>query len=269
MSSSSRPWWFAAVLALAAGCSGEPRSPGARVELAVYAAASSREALLELEPIYEERHAVDLLFNFGSSGDLAKQIVAAVRADVFLSADEKEMDFVARAQLVADGSRRDLLANQLVVIEPSDGGSRFSEPFTPAQLAQVEIRLLSLADVAAVPAGRYAKDWLERAGVWSSVAARVLPGIDVRAALAAVESGGAQAGIVYRTDAAVSPRVRIVHEVPLEQGPRITYPAAVVATRPHELEARAFVEFLASPTAGAVFDAHGFVFLPTLSSGSR
>ena len=241
-----------------AGCSqgSDPAAP-AKVELAVYAATSTRDALQALEAVYERDLAVDLTFNFGSSGDLSKQIVAAAKADVFLSADEKEMDRVAEALLVAAGSRRPLLSNQLVVIEPADAPSIFAQPFEPAQLARV--KLLSLAEVESVPAGRYAKAWLEKTGAWKDVADRVLPGIDVRAALAAVESGGAQAGIVYRTDVARSRKARIVFAVPLEQGPRIVYPVAAISGRPREADARAFVEFLASPGALAVFQEFGFV----------
>jgi molybdate transport system substrate-binding protein len=238
-----------------------------RDELVVYAATSTRDVLLALEPTYEREHRVDLVFNFGSSGDLSKQIVAAAQADVFLSADEKEMDRVESAGLVAAGTRLALLSNQLVVIEPADAPSRFTEPFEPAQLAAPGIELLSLANVETVPAGRYAKAWLEETGVWSHVSERVVPGVDVRAALAAVESAGAQAGIVYRTDAALSKEARIVFAVPVDEGPRISYPVAVLASRPADEDARAFVDFLAGREAGAVFERFGFVRAARSASG--
>ena len=240
------------LLALAGSCS---KGPEPKVELAVYAATSTRDALQALEAPYERDHPVDLVFNFGSSGDLSRQIVAAGKADVFLSADDQEMDEV----LVAAGARRPLLSNQLVVIEPADAASVFSSPFEPSQLADPRVNLFSLGNVETVPAGRYAKAWLEKTGVWKDVADRILPGIDVRAALAAVESAGAQAGIVYRTDVARSKKARIVFAVPLEQGPRISYPIAAIAGRPAEAEARAFVEFLASAAARPVFEEFGFV----------
>ena len=123
-------------------------------------------------------------------------------------------------------------------------------------------RSCQTCDVETVPAGRYAKAWLEERGVWADVAGRVLPGVDARAALAAVESAGAQAGIVYRTDAARSRQARVVHAVPPGEGPRIAYPLAVVAGRPHAAEARAFTDFLASEAARATFEALGFSFLP-------
>ena len=237
-------------------------SAKAPVEVTVYAATSTRDVLQGLEAAYERDHGVDLVFNFGSSGDLSKQIVAAAKADVFLSADEKEMDKVEAAKLLASGTRRPLLSNQLVVIEPADGPSIFTEPFEPSQLAGPGVKLLSLGNVETVPAGRYAKAWLEKRGAWEGLADRILPGVDVRAALAAVESGGAQAGIVYRTDVARSKKARIVHAVPLEEGPVITYPIAVIAGRPAEKESRAYADFLASPDARAAFEEVGFVFLP-------
>lgn len=243
----------------AAKPNGAAPTSSTKIELMVYAAASTRDALQAFEQDYERAHAVDLVWNFGSSGDLAQQIVAAHQADVFLSAGAKELDLVAAAQLVASGTRRDLLANQLVVIEPADAPSAFTAPFAPAQLAGAHVRQLSLANVETVPAGRYAKAWLQQTGVWPNVQARVLPGVDVRAALAAVASGGAQAGVVYRTDATSSQNVRVVHAVPVDDGPRITYPICVLEGRPHAAEARAFVEFLGSAPARGVFERFGFL----------
>lgn len=268
----------ASLLACAFGCS--PESPPApaktadaashpKVELVVYAAASTRDALQAIESPYERDHAVDLVFNFGSSGDLSKQIVAAAKADVFLSAGEPEMDKVEEAKLVASGTRRALLTNQLVVIEPADAPSIFTAPFEPAQLAGPKVTRLSLANVETVPAGRYAKAWLEKTGTWKDVSDRVLPGVDVRAALAAVESAGAQAGIVYRSDVARSKKARIVFTVPVADGPKISYPVTAIAGRPAEKEARAFVEFLASPSAYAVFEEFGFAVLSPTPASSK
>jgi molybdate transport system substrate-binding protein len=248
---------------------GAPAAPTNVVEVTVYAATSTRDALQALEAPYEKEHKVDLVFNFGSSGDLSKQIVAAGKAEVFLSADEKEMDKVEEAKLVVAGMRRSLLSNQLVVIEPADGPSIFTTPFEPSQLANPKITRLSLANVETVPAGKYAKAWLEKTGAWKAVADRVLPGVDVRAALAAVESGGAQAGIVYRTDVARSKEARVVYAVPIDQGPKISYPIAVIAGRPAEKEARAFVEFLGSPPARAKFEEFGFVFLAAATASPK
>ena len=246
-----------AVLALGA-CREEPGP----APLEVYAAASLRDVLQELAPAAERACGSALAFNFGSSGDLARQIVAAGRADLFVSADEQELERVAAAGLVEPGTRRELLSNQLVVVEPLELGSGVApapEPFDPAWLASPAVPLLSLANPDTVPAGKYARAWLESRGVWEAVRPRVLPAIDVRAALAAVESGGARAGIVYRTDAARSRRVRVLFAVPRAEGPAITYPLAVLAGRPATASARRLADFLASEEAARVFERHGFV----------
>lgn len=259
-----------ALLALLMGCSkgpstdaGEraPSSSSPRSELVIYAATSTRDVLQALQATYERQHTVDLVFNFGSSGDLSRQIIAAAKADVFLSADEQELDRVQADGLVADGTRRSLLSNQLVVIEPTDTPSIFTTPFTPQQLSGPGVERLSLANVETVPAGRYAKTWLERVGVWEAVALRVLPGVDVRAALAAVESAGANAGIVYRTDVARSKRARVVFAVPVADGPAISYFVAAIAGRPDAAAARVYITFLCGDSARAVFEQHGFVAL--------
>jgi molybdate transport system substrate-binding protein len=235
----------------------------APVEITVYAAASLRESISEIAAEYERKNSTKIVFNFGSSGDLSKQIIAANKADLFFSADEKEMDKVAAEKLLDESTRKILLSNQLVVIEPLDAkkpeASIFTSPFTAGELAGAAVKRLSLANTETVPAGRYAKAWLEKKELWSKVAERVLPGVDVRAALAAVESGGAQAGIVYKTDAATSKRVRIAYAMPLVEGPRIAYPLAVIKDRPRSAEAKKFAEYLGTRAAIDVFERYGFV----------
>ena len=123
------------------------------------------------------------------------------------------------------------------------------------------MRRLALGDPEAVPAGIYARQWLEKRGLWERLRDRVVPTLDVRAAFAAVESGNADAGIVYRTDAAISKRVRVALEVPEAEAPRIVYAAALLATA-RGPAARVFFEHLRSPVARGVFERVGFEFLP-------
>jgi molybdate transport system substrate-binding protein len=229
------------------------------VEFNVYAAASTRDALLKIGALYEASHNARIFFNFGSSGDLSRQIIASPGADLFLSADEIEMDRLHSASLLVTGTRGVLFSNQLVVIEPVGAESVFRIPFSPGQLSSVGIRRLSLANVATVPAGRYAKAWLEQTGVWASLENRILPAVDVRAALAAVESGGAQAGIVYRTDVARSLRARIVFAVPRSDGPQILYSVAAIAGGAAEREALSFLNFLRSVEAQRIVEEFGFI----------
>jgi len=234
---------------------GAPRSP-APAEIVVYAAASLRDVLQELTPACEKAIGARLVFNFGASNDLARQIEAANKADVFRSADETWMDHVARAGLVDAASRRSLLSNRLVVVGASDSSLTIA---APSDLNSAGVRRLALANPEAVPAGKYAKTWLEKAGAWAPVADRVVPFPDVRAALAAVESGGVDAGIVYRTDAAISKRVKVLYEVPAADGPRISYAVAAITNRPQVDAARRLVTWLAGPEALPAFERFGFV----------
>jgi molybdate transport system substrate-binding protein len=248
---------FALVAALAAGVSSSGATPAAGpVELRIAAAASLRDVLQELAPALERATGARPVFNFAGSSELARQIVAANRADVFFSADEEWMDRVAEAGLVDAASRRSPLSNRLVVVVPVASGL---EIHSAADLAQPRVRRLALAQPDAVPAGRYARAWLESAGQWSALAGRVIPALDVRAALAAVGSGAVDAGVVYRTDAAISARVRVAYEVPDGEGPRIAYALAAMRDRPHLELARRAVAWLCGPAAGAAFARRGFL----------
>lgn len=248
-----------AVAVLAAGCSA-PAGGGA---VQVYAAASLRDVLSELAPICERQIGAPLLFNFGASSDLARQIRAAGRADLFLSADEAWMDEVEEAGLLEEGSRRPLLSNRLAVVALADSGLTVR---SAADLARPEIGRISLALPEAVPAGKYARQWLENAGVWAEVRQRVIPAVDVRAALAAVESGAVEVGVVYRTDARISSKIRVLHEVPQIEGFRISYPVAVIHDSPRAAAASRLEACLASLQARSVFERHGFLVL-SASSG--
>ncbi len=222
----------------------------------MFAAASLADALREIGKRFEARTGNRVVLSFGGSNDLARQIRAGAPAEVFVSASAERMDEVQAAGLVRPGDRVDLLSNRLVVIVPSGSTLSLAEP---EDLAGV--RRLALADPQAVPAGIYARQWLEQRALWPRVRDRVVPTLDVRAALAAVESANADAGIVYRTDAAISKRVRVAFEVPKGEAPRIVYPAALLATA-KGTAARAFFDDLRSPEARAVFARLGFEYLP-------
>ena len=234
----------------AAGTAAEP------VELTIYAAASLRDVLQELAPAVERATGARLVLNLGASSDLARQILAANRADVFFSADEDWMDRVAAAGWIDPGSHRAPLANRLAVVVPADSALRIAGA---RDLASPAIRRLGLADPAGVPAGKYARAWLESQGQWAAVAQRVIPALDARAALAAVEIGAVDAGVVYRTDAALSRRVRVAYLVPEGEGPRIVYALAALRSRPELERSRAVVAWLCGPEATAVFERFGFI----------
>ena len=230
----------------------------APVELTVYAAASLRDALNEIGPLCGKSTGTAVVFNFGASNDLAHQILAANKADLFFSADEGWMDQVAAKDLIDPASRRSLLSNRLVVVVPSDSTLAIG---AAADLAGAGVKHLSLANPDAVPAGKYARVWLRKAGAWEKVRERIAPAPDVRAALAAVEGGAAEAGVVYRTDAAIAKRVKVAYTVPEEEGPKISYPVAVLKDRPHAAEALRLEDCFQGETGRAVFERLGFVVL--------
>ena len=230
-------------------------SPVAAEEVAVYAAVSLTDCLKEIAPGFEKSTGHTVAFNLGGSNDLARQIKAGAPADVFFSADKAQMDGLEAAGLVRRQDRVDLLSNTLVIVVPVASTARLGGPNDlPC------VNRLVLADPEAVPAGVYAKTWLQSIGLWDKVKDHVIPTLNVRAALAAVESENADAGIVYRTDSAISKRVRVAFEVPREQGPAIVYPLAPLAAGARPATA-ALLRYLTSAAAREIYGRYGFVVL--------
>ncbi|RKH24278.1 molybdate ABC transporter substrate-binding protein, partial [Corallococcus sp. CA031C] len=178
--------WLGLLVAMWAG------SVRAEEEVLVFAAASTTDALQALAPAFQRETGHRVRFAFGASSDLSRQVVAGAPADAFVSADEVKLDALERAGLVQPGSRVDLVSNRLVVIVPAASKLELEDA-----AGLKGLRRVVLAEPAAVPAGVYAKEWLTRAGVWKDVAPNVVPVVDVRAVLAAVEAGRADAGVVY------------------------------------------------------------------------
>ena len=230
--------------------------PLAAAELHVSAAASLSDALKEIAASYEKATGEHLVLNLGASSTLARQIQEGAPADLFLSADEAKMNGLEKQKLLLPGTRRSVLSNTLVVVVPADSKLKISGP---ADLAAV--RALALAEPKTVPAGIYAREYLRKKGLWGRISRRVVPTENVRAALAAVESGNVDAGIVYRTDAGISKRVRIAYAVPKAEAPKISYPFAVLAGSEHKEAARTLLDYLVSPAALDVFRKHGFLVL--------
>lgn len=224
-------------------------------DIRVFAAASLTDALKELAPAYAAKSGNQLVFNFAGSNALARQIQEGAPADVFFSADEVQMDNLAKAELVEPATRRNLLSNTLVLVVPRDGPAAL----TPAALAGPAIRRLALADPKSVPAGVYAREYFTKLGLWAAVEPKVVPTENVRAALAAVESGNVDAGIVYKTDATISKAVKIAGEVPRAEGPKIAYPVAIVVGAADAAAAKDFLAYLGSPEGRGVFGTFGFL----------
>jgi molybdate transport system substrate-binding protein len=242
-----RSWIVVALLVLAA--------PAAAEEVALYAASSLTECLKELSQGFEKSTGHTVVFNLGGSNDLARQIKAGAPADVFFSADKAQMDGLEAAGLVRARDRVNVLSNVLVVVAPAASTARLRGP---RDLQTV--RRLALADPQAVPAGVYARTWLESIGLWDELEDKVVPTLNVRAALSAVESENADAGIVYRTDAGISKRVKVAFEVPRDQGPAIVYPLAPIAGSKKPATAE-LVRYLTSAAARELYGRYGFVVL--------
>lgn len=228
-------------------------------DVTVFAAASLSDALKEIAPLYTKTTGDTLRFNFGASGALARQIKEGAPADVIVSADELRVDQLEKAGLLAAGTRRTILANQLVVVVSAEDGALVA---ALADLTKAVVKRLAIGEPATVPVGTYTKEHLQKLGLWSQVSAKCVPLDNVRSVLAAVEAGNADAGFVYRTDALVSKKVRIAVEVPLAEGPKITYPAAALRDAKEPGAAAKFVAFLAGPEAQAVFARCGFLPAP-------
>ncbi|NKB24733.1 MAG: molybdate ABC transporter substrate-binding protein [Kiritimatiellae bacterium] len=230
-------------------------------ELLIFAAASLRDVITELGSMYEEKNKVRLIYNFAGSNVLAEQIAAAPKADLYISANEKWMDTLEEKGAIDISSRRDFLSNRLVIIAHKNSPFKIEDP---AQLCTVPFTYLSIAHPQAVPAGHYARFWLERCfcektNVWEKVQDRLVPSPDVRAAMNLVEANPQILGIVYKTDATSSKRVRVLYEVPDQESPDIRYSAAVLSHRPFMDKANAFLEFLNSKIAKTVFEKQGFI----------
>jgi len=232
-----------------------PQGPPAPAPITVSAAVSLTDALTAIAEQYGREGRGTVRFNFGASNVLARQIVGGAPVDVFISADEAQMDVAGAAQMLVDGSRVDLLRNQLAIVVPSDRTRAFAGP---RALTGEAFRRIAIGDPAAVPAGVYAKAWLEKEGLWQALEPRMVPSGSVRAALAAVESGAADAAIVYRTDARVALRATVAYVVPADRGPRIVYPAAIVRTSAAQTEAKRFLAYLRSAAAAPIFERFGF-----------
>jgi molybdate transport system substrate-binding protein len=243
---------FFAVAWFGSAAIGEEKLEG---KILLLAAASTTDAMEELRLEFEKEHpGVAVRSSYAASSTLAQQIVAGAAADVVLSASLEWADLLQKQDLVQ--KRADLLSNRLVVIVPSDAKLAI---LAPADLAGPAIKRLALADPKSVPAGMYARQALEKLGLWEKLSPRVAGASDVRQALHFVETGAAEAGIVYATDAAASRKVRVACEIDAKLTTPIRYPLVLVKRGQPSKAATAFYEFLLSAHAADAFRRQGFI----------
>lgn len=222
----------------------------------VFAASSLTNVLQAAAADFERATGTRVLVNVGASNSQARQILAGAPADVFCSADEAQMDVVERAGRLAAGTRVTLASNRLVVVVPADRARTLhgvDELLAPA------FARIAVGDPAAVPVGVYTREYLERLGLWARLQPRLVPTVNVRAALAAVDEGNADAAFVYATDAPIAARAVVAFTVPAGEAPPIRYPGAVVTGGANAGGGRRFLRFLESDAGRALFTRAGFL----------
>jgi molybdate transport system substrate-binding protein len=261
----SRRSWLAEVVGLAAMATlaiGPPQ-PVAQAQggdVVVFAAASLKNALDAINAQWQKETGKKASISYGASPSLAKQIEHAAPTHMFISADLDWMDYVAQKNLIKPETRSNLLGNRVVLIAHKDKAQPIDiKPGFDVAKALGDGRL-SMANIDSVPAGKYGKAALEKLGVWSSVSSKIAQAENVRAALLLVSRGEAPLGIVYQTDAAADPNVKIIGTFPEDTHPPIVYPIALTATATHP-DAPAFLEYIKSGKAKPLFEAQGFTVL--------
>lgn len=231
--------------------------------LTIYAAASLSQAMRAVGEAYKKEHTAELTFNFAGSGTLAQQLIAAPRADIFLSANEQWMDQLITKNLIRSDSRFDLLENRLLIVANKDSDIAIN---TLADLAELDDVLFAIGDPDSVPAGRYAKERLifadseTRNNLWQSVSSRSTLAPDAPSTLSQIIAKRNIVGFVYQTDyLSKADSLRLLFEFPQDNRHRIVYPAAITANCANPDNARAFLQFLKGPIATSIFERHGFL----------
>lgn len=251
---------LAATALLMTGCGSQGGSDTEKksesVDLHVSAAASLTDAMKELATIYEANNpGVKLVFNFGSSGALEQAIENGGKTDLFFSAAQKQMNLLEEKGELVEGTRKDLLRNEVVLIVPKDGAKDIK---TFEDLTDAEIVHVALGEPKGVPVGQYSEEILTKLGILDAVKAKAVYGSDVRQVLSWVETGEADCGIVYATDAAVSDKVNVVAVAPADTHKPVIYPAAVIKSTQNLDAAKKFLDFTGSADAKKVFEKYGF-----------
>jgi molybdate transport system substrate-binding protein len=237
--------------------------PGASAQgplITVFAAASMTNALNDINAAFTKATGIKVVASYAASSALMKQIEQGAPADVFASADLNWMDYGAQKKLIREDTRVNLLGNTLVLIAPKDSGIgavKIGPGFDLTKLAGAG--RIATGDVRAVPVGIYAKQALEKLGIWAAVEPKLAMAENVRAALVLVARGEAPLGIVYATDAKVEPKVKIVGTFPEDSHPPIVYPVALTANA--KPDAARYIAFLRSQPVKAVFETYGFSVL--------
>ncbi|MET5575126.1 molybdate ABC transporter substrate-binding protein [Klebsiella aerogenes] len=227
-------------------------------KITVFAAASLTNAMQDIAQAYKKERHVEVVSSFASSSTLARQIEAGAPADLFISADQKWMDYAVDKKSIDTASRTTLLGNSLVVVAPkaSDRGDIAINDKTD-WVSLLQGGRLAVGDPDHVPAGIYAKEALQKLGAWETLSPKLAPAEDVRGALALVERNEASLGIVYGSDAVASKGVKVVGTFPEDSHKKVEYPLAIVDGHKNAT-VTAFYDYLKGPEASAIFKRYGF-----------
>ncbi|WP_375412949.1 molybdate ABC transporter substrate-binding protein [uncultured Bradyrhizobium sp.] len=250
---------FFAALTVLFGSAHSP-APAQDRTLTVFAAASMKNALDDIDAAYTAKTGVKIVASYAASSALAKQIEQGAPADIFMSADTDWMDYAIGKRNISESTRVNLLGNAIVLVAPKDSSTdnvTIAQGFDLARLAGDG--KIATGDVKAVPVGKYAKAALEKLGAWTAAEPKFAMAESVRAALTLVARGEAVLGIVYSTDAKVEPGVKVIGTFPADSHPAIIYPVA--ATTIAKPEAADYLAFLRSSAAKTILEKYGFKFL--------
>jgi molybdate transport system substrate-binding protein len=245
------------IVAILSGCAAQDaKSSSQPTELIVSAAASLKDSLNEIQSVYENEHGdIKLVYNFGSSGTLQQQIEQGAPSDLFLSAGTKQMKALVDKQLVEESRQTGLLSNELVIVVSTDKQAAIG---SIADLTKPEFGKLAIGEPDSVPAGNYAKESLIYSKIWDQLQPKLVFAKDVRQVLTYVETGNADAGFVYETDAMTSKKVKVVSVIDPGSHKPIEYPMGIVKATKHAKEAQDFYDFLQSAKAREIFVKYGF-----------
>lgn len=240
-----------------AGCGSNPAptTQSASKEIYVSAAASLRDALTEIQKNYQQKNSnIKLIYNFGGSGSLQRQIEQGAPADIFFSAGKSQMDALEKENLLVKATRKDLVGNVLVLVVPKAQ----SKVANLQDLTKTDVVKVGIGSPDSVPAGKYAQEAMNSLHLWNDVKPKLVFTEDVSQVLRYVETGNVDAGVVYQSDAQSSDKVKVVTSFPANSHSPIVYPAAVLNTSKNQKEANDFFNYLTSPEAQKVFEKYGF-----------
>lgn len=229
-----------------------------KVELRISAAASLQDALIDIQAVFEKEYPeMNITYNFAGSGMLQQQIMQGAPVDLFFSSSEDKFQSLIRAEMIADGEHINLLENELVLIAPSPNGTTKISGFEDLMNGTIDKIAIGIPE--SVPAGKYAKETLEVLEIWDEVESKLILAKDVRQVLSYVETGNADAGIVYKTDALESDKSRIISTANKEHHAPIVYSLGVLNDTKFPVEAKRYYDFLQSREAKAIFEEYGFI----------